>query len=910
MARISENPPKKSVSNDKRTTIEVAKERGQADLIPPKQAEESISVMPYVSMAMGVAGGLYSGLEAFQGLQMYANELIQAVNEGNSTSYARCQGEKEYLNDYDIKSPSDILGAIDFEWDCTGCAPTTLGKYIDEAKKSDPPQEDPGATWSLVMNAIADLSQPADIAGCVNPYWQKFFGLIPYQMLLSYYLKKILAAFLDGRTELMEELEEKLKETPCGTEVIKTLKTSEQIQEFDVIDLDLLKLPPLPTFKIPNLMQILKKLIVDYTCYAMCCTLTPLIKKLSEAMMQLSDRLMEEQGAALDMESTLDSSEIKKINLKNWVHDAAIIAAIDEEALGYSEVITTYDKNVAKEIGVGYNRVLSEILGPKPDHITSFAYQEGLWRKPTAAEEKKAKKKIIDLVKGPDGLFDSIYNFSQSYKKKTYIPKSKPPEYELKDASRDLGTKELLYLMMGETNCQILADALSVSTQNSAFINYLNLSDEDKILAFFQSLLNFVNPFTVIEKTKPKDCPVDPCVKIDDDLKEEIFSVLNNMCDVLSPAMGMVPVPLNLIMSQTGLAAMFNDGVKAQFTLLKSKYYDFLGNPPYCGCTGETKTGPVYKTPPPAPNQFYFEMHNSIYNRLKPIIGSNGDKIVSDNQFETIYGNFITHILFRGLSPGKHDDEQGCDDLWPEDHLYVPAWPYDNIDFEADGTLADLCLDENFTETFNNIFKKGFKVKKDYVESVGEYTKEVEKTLVPITEKIAEDRTKRVAGVAITGNPCCKYKGWNWGKGKGDVAVLGPGDVVPPIWSKFYDLKESYTDQWDGDYEDEVVAVFQGMTLEEKCYVCRRGKDVGGNSMLDYIEGRMKLDDPKEMGQIYDALNCPQFGYPGKNGSAGGAASAGSHVAMMNKCDPVSAWPHKEKDDKGKKDAEAVQPKP
>ena len=131
-------------------------------------------------------------------------------------------------------------------------------------------------------------------------------------------------------------------------------------------------------------------------------------------------------------------------------------------------------------------------------------------------------------------------------------------------------------------------------------------------------------------------------------------------------------------------------------------------------------------------------MRNSIYKRLLPVIGPDGDKIVKTSDFNKFYGNFIAEVLFRGEAQGI-GQAPPCNPLCPA----VPYWPYENIDFELDGTLADICLDENFTEVFNNIFKKGFKIKGDYTKEVGEYTSDIEENLVPLTEKIAADRSSR-----------------------------------------------------------------------------------------------------------------------------------------------------------------------
>ena len=505
---------------------------------------------------------------------------------------------------------------------------------------------------------------------------------------------------------------------------------------------------------------------------------------------------------------------------------------------------------------IGYNKLMAEILGPKPSHIFDYEYQQGLWRTPTEMEEESAQKEILRLVKGPGGYFDKIYDFSTTFKKKVFIPKSKPPVYKMEDTPRDLGTKELLYLVMGETNCEILEDILKVSTSDAAFVNYLNLNDIDKILNFFKFLGNYVDVFAVIEASKPVDCP-DPCLEVDESTKEEVTSVLNNLCSALNPAIGVPPIPTNMILSKLGLLDLIGDGIKAQFAFLKSKYYDFLGNPPYCGCDGFTPSGPVHP-PAKAPNQYYFEMQNSIFYKLKGKIASAGSSIVSDADFDKYYRKFIVEVLSRGGAGGSSTKE--C----PATSPFTPFWPYDNIDFNVDGTLADDCVDESFLEVYNAVFKEGFDLAPEDLKDVSTYIEEIKEQLTATETKLLMERANRAGpGEEEADGPCCKFKDFTHTRktppGSWDIIEPAPGDASNAAEAALIDkLHTLHNSTLGADDEALIYATVGSMTLEEKCYVCRRTAFVDGVSILAYYETYNDLNEG-EVDIVKAYLNCNQF---------------------------------------------------
>ena len=842
------------------------KSQSPAKNVPMAQAASGyMQVAGDVGMAAAAAG--VGALAAMQGAVEAVNDLINSVNEANNTSFAKCAGEK-LLNTPDTVKESD--GSYDW-YDCTGCAPGPLRKFIGD--ENDPEKESDKAGADLVLekftallDLVAELSQPADLAGCINPYWQKFFSIVPYQMIMMYYIRKILSDLLSSRINYEEDIKETLKETACGTELEKIIRRSQNIEEFS-LDFDLFKLPPIPLFKRPNLMQIINKIIVDFICYQACCILTPTLTNFTAIILEYVEKITEDAenrfGPSVDVESSLNSAAIKKINLKNWISDGAIIAAIEQEKVAYSQ-IKIEDKLVGAQYTtetkhLGYNKVLKEILGPKPKDVIVYKYQQGVWKDPSAEEVELAQAAIVQLIKGPGGYFDKIYEYSKSYKKKVYISGAtdkKPavdkdgktipgkfttskPAYAIHDFQRELGTKELLYLMMGETNCEILGDILAVS-KDAAYADVLNLSDEDKILEFFQFLFNYVDVLEVITTLKDVDCPIDPCSLEDEGVKSEVTATLNNLCSLLNPAVGIPAIPMDFLASQMGISAMINAGIKKQFSFLKQKYYDFLGNPPYCKCGSKYLSGPLF-APFVAPNQKSFELYNSLYVRLRPLLLKEG---IKDTDFDKFYGNFAQHVLFRGTLPGKAD---GCLKKGP----VIPFWPYDSVDFKFGGTLDEECTDEPFIDTFNLIFKKGFDITRDDMNSIGEYIAEIQPKLITIEQNISKERAnrKKTPSDEPTGlvNPCCKLANYDIGWSNPDPPNMAITKIFQQVAYTGADYPEIYED-------------LMGLTPEDRCWICKN------EAMMYEIED--DVDEEwgnwdEELGALFRIfLDCEEFGLP------------------------------------------------
>ena len=892
-ARLSQTPETGSNSAQDQNTLSAGKARGQENLNPGNYKK-------YLRAGLGVAGGVASAYALGAAGTEYINGLIRTVNKDKSTSYQKCQEEK-----IDSNKSSD---AKDADWgaQCKTCAKkhTAIAKhfYSDDKSEGSADKAAPEGNWESFLSFMSEMSQPADLAGCINPYWTNFFSLIPYQMLMSHYLNKILRDALDGRIVSEEDVQEIIKDTQCGTELQKIITRSDDIAEFDYPDFDMFKLPPLPRIFIPNLLQILNKIIVDSMCWAICCTVVPILKNLTDSMLDLTDRLIEEEGLSNEeFQSSLKSSQIKKINLNDWISDETILAAIESEVLAKSEF--AWEKEAAKTEKVikGYNKALTGAMPPKPEGVFAFDYQQGVWRKPSEEEEEKAKSLILTTTRQ---FFEDAFAYSTSYKKKTYVPKTDPPKYELQDAPRDLGTKELIYLMLGETNCHIIQDIKSVLKSKKEFGDYLNLGTQDQIIDFFQFLFNYVNLYEVIKKLKPKDCPVDPCVQIDNEVKEEITAVVNNLCAALNPAAGMPPVPLEAIMDKLGITDIMNAGIKSQFSMLKAKYKDLLGNPSYDDADGPYFGAKVTDIPPKDDQITSYEMYTSIMTELIPNLVENyGGLGLSKGQLTGIYKNFVGSVLF--VHPG-----------WKNlGAVAPPDWYYDNVDFNTKmqgSTLADTCTDETFVETFNHLFKEGFEISTDSLDKAGKYAAEVQSSLFSIQNKLIEERSKRgkkkiVVDVVVppttSGNPCCKHlkivdggpyplyeeskdmminavNTLLFGVGEhtdfpaavsaNDKDFVG-GDVY--VLNALYDSTEGFGNELDvSDINSAFSLVVGGkpttwsITPEMRCLLCRRTTQFkttdGELSLLDFLEDNLESEfiGSEAAKLLRTKLNCEEFG--------------------------------------------------
>ena len=165
-----------------------------------RQSESgTIKILGDAAFSMAAAYGLTNSV--FDEI----NELVDKVNAENKKKYKPCREDKidpEKSKEYKDKSWAP---------DCDGC---NTGIYK-------------GDLWDNIVGLLAgskELSSPADPAGCINPYFDNFFSVIPYQFILSYFIRELLSQALGEITK--EETREILNETACGPEIITIIEKS------------------------------------------------------------------------------------------------------------------------------------------------------------------------------------------------------------------------------------------------------------------------------------------------------------------------------------------------------------------------------------------------------------------------------------------------------------------------------------------------------------------------------------------------------------------------------------------------------------------------------------------------------------------------------------------------------------
>jgi hypothetical protein len=111
----------------------------------------------------------------------------------------------------------------------------------------------------------------------------------------------------------------------------------------------------------------------------------------------------------------------------------------------------------------------------------------------------------------------------------------------------DVGQEEYVFLFLGQAKCNIL---LKVQAEKDTE-DLLKLNSDNKIVTFFSFLGSFINFIDLLENSKGKICPPDPC-----DIKpneiEGILATVTDLCRLLNPEQGLPPLPLGSMMDALG----------------------------------------------------------------------------------------------------------------------------------------------------------------------------------------------------------------------------------------------------------------------------------------------------------------------------------------------------------------------
>ena len=172
---------------------------------------------------------------------------------------------------------------------------------------------------------------------------------------------------------------------------------------------------------------------------------------------------------------------------------------------------------------------------------------------------------IQPLIKIPITPYLSVAAF-ESARQRNIIPKNVNNEQILsyiKDLQNreDIQQEEFIFLFLGQTNCNII---LKVKEEKRTE-ELLLLDTDEKIINFFSLLGSFIDFIDLIDNSRAKVCPPNPCDISEQDLNRIVDS-LNDLCGLLNPQSGLPPVPLSSIMEATGVNDFIVDGAFQSYT--------------------------------------------------------------------------------------------------------------------------------------------------------------------------------------------------------------------------------------------------------------------------------------------------------------------------------------------------------
>lgn len=680
---------------------------------------------------------------------------------------------------------------------------------------------------SNIFSIISELSKPADPSECINPYFDQFFNLVPFHFIISAHIRKLIKEQLGELTT--QEIEATLREvSPCGQELAVAYKTNAPDFSMDIFPL--FKLPPIPTIPNINLYTVLHKLLVELVCYVVCVAMTALMAEMSKMMLELIEGASKEDLVGGSGNFTeLIGNALEDLDLNEEITDDILTQAILQNKVS------------------GYVKAQRLALGDPP--TGAVLDRNGFYRQPTEQEKKLALKSVISAIRK---YFDSIRAYeSDSYKKQVFIPKT--GKYTIVEATRKLGTKELIYMMFGEYTCLTMADLIRVGTEQSFVLGQdgkrlniqfeeLSLNSEKRIVEFFKFLGVDFDPIATINKLKKKDCPPLPCEGADEELINNVNARLAELCKMLNFKSGLPPIPINKILSSIGLGDLFNDGIKEQFKQLKTEQLLYLGFPSVGNYPSSTDLNPF---PPPENNNLNdYELWT---------------------QQEVSNKKLFEEFLLRGGPPLQ--------------------WKYDEYNLNKDlqgSTLEDVCgEEETFEETFIHIFNDVFEL--DYAK-IQETTQQKQKDYKKQYEERVKFEYDRRAPTDAEQNPCCKFKDVEF------TIAAEPGDSTLVAGPNVGDSDISILEQKVKDIYNEAKGAgsgnlaFLGFTLtrEQRCWICKR-KNIfsqDNKSLLAYIDSDGGEGDDGEA--FKQALNCKEFGYNQIDGF--GPIKEGSLVSQEGKC--------------------------
>lgn len=472
---------------EKKQTIQTVNER-----IKESERKTITTVSPGGVLAASFA----YGSEAWQLLSELDNTLTDLANAKVGTF--KCKGSEDDNKTQIEQCIKECLDAGGSSSSCnTKCSLQVLAgcaSYADSFIKAAD-AETPIEKASLILEGVLDLVD--EILGaqsvndkmnqCAEQQFRKFLRAIPAQYYLLILLSKI------ARSAKNPKLIFDSEEVPiaCKNKVRTAIK--KEYENF-LPQIDLPLIPRLPYINIPDLTDVIAKIVAEYFCFTFCVVTTPIIQKTAAVALNIGDAWAD--SWADDNNSQYGNlPPLIKVPINSYISDEAILAARERKLL----------------------------------------------RQFRSLSEEAFILKVRDYL--------------------TKIQENK-----------DIGQEEFIFLFLGKAGCNIIIKLQDKKVFPETSI--LGLFSEGSIINFFSFLGSYINFLKMVEDSRGKICPPDPCdIKGDD----PAISAINSLCALLDPDVTLPPIPINAIMSKTGANKFIIDNSYEAYKIIPqvSQAYEF-----------------------------------------------------------------------------------------------------------------------------------------------------------------------------------------------------------------------------------------------------------------------------------------------------------------------------------------------
>ncbi len=269
-------------------------------------------------------------------------------------------GATQLTNLYNqIDSVLADLAKLDLDGNCKGTTPSVkdtdgdFGEFGEAASRCNPFKNLPAfkdkkngeevkasEVVATIIKIIEKLLGPSNFPGCVAEQYKNFLSVVPVQ----YYLLNLLKIAADKLEDPVKQLE--------GIAVCKDQDVASQIQNLDdaMPDNFIRTLPRLPYIPIPDLIQLVVNLILEFVCFGLCASLTPLIEKVGEAMLV---EFGEEDKKSLALQP---NQSLQKISIEPFLNDDVL-----------AEIKSFVDKNIPDSQNITKENIKEYIIKVQAD---------------------------------------------------------------------------------------------------------------------------------------------------------------------------------------------------------------------------------------------------------------------------------------------------------------------------------------------------------------------------------------------------------------------------------------------------------------------------------------------------------------------------------------------------------------